>query len=155
MARSEASHHAPRVEHEFLADATPPPPEEASEMRDESLLKDYVADWMGTPHRMGGMSKDGVDCSGFVICVYRDVYADPFSNRRSRDLLAETEKIDQSELKEGDLVFFKINSRQINHVGVYLSEGYFAHASLSSGLTVSNLGEAYYSKYFYCGGRKK
>ena len=59
----------------------------------------------------------------------------------------------KEELKEGDLVFFKINSKSISHVGVYLGDDKFAHASSSKGVMISNLNEAYWKRYYYKGGR--
>jgi lipoprotein Spr len=61
--------------------------------------------------------------------------------------------VSREELKEGDLVFFKINSRSITHVGIYLGNNRFAHASSSRGVVLSNLDEPYYKRYFYKGGR--
>ena len=58
----------------------------------------------------------------------------------------------KDELKEGDLVFFKIHSRSISHIGIYLGNDRFAHAS-SKGVAISSLDDAYYSRYFYKGGR--
>ncbi len=59
----------------------------------------------------------------------------------------------KDELKEGDLVFFKIKSKSITHIGIYLGDNRFAHASTSRGVVISNLNEPYYSRYFYKGGR--
>jgi lipoprotein Spr len=61
--------------------------------------------------------------------------------------------INKSELKEGDLVFFKIGSRSITHMGVYMGNNKFAHASTSKGVMISDLDEAYWRKYYYKGGR--
>jgi lipoprotein Spr len=61
--------------------------------------------------------------------------------------------LSREELKEGDLVFFKIKSRSITHVGIYLGNNRFAHASSSRGVVLSNLDEPYYKRYFYKGGR--
>jgi lipoprotein Spr len=61
--------------------------------------------------------------------------------------------VSREELKEGDLVFFKIKSRSITHVGIYLGNNRFAHASSSRGVVLSNLDEPYYKRYFYKGGR--
>jgi lipoprotein Spr len=61
--------------------------------------------------------------------------------------------LNKEELKEGDLVFFKINSRAISHVGVYLGDNKFAHASSSRGVMISNLNEPYWRRYYYKGGR--
>ncbi|MDO7743749.1 MAG: NlpC/P60 family protein, partial [Pedobacter sp.] len=59
----------------------------------------------------------------------------------------------KDELKEGDLVFFKIKSTRITHIGIYLGDDRFAHASSSRGVVISNLNEPYYSRFFYKGGR--
>ena len=116
-------------------------------------LQLFIADWEGVPHRMGGMSKKGVDCSGFTILLCKEVYGHQFASRRSEDLFGECQPLKRDELEEGDLVFFKIGSRRINHVGVYLGDGNFAHASSSKGVMISSLSEAYYDKYFFKGGR--
>ena len=61
--------------------------------------------------------------------------------------------VNKEDLKEGDLVFFKIKSKAISHVGVYLGNNKFAHASSSRGVMISNLNEAYWKRYYYKGGR--
>ena len=61
--------------------------------------------------------------------------------------------VNREDLKEGDLVFFKINSRSITHVGVYLGNNRFAHASTTRGVALNSLDEPYYKRYFYKGGR--
>ena len=68
-------------------------------------------------------------------------------------MAAQSEAVDKRDLKEGDLVFFKIGSTRVSHVGVYLSNGYFAHATLRRGVMISSLEESYYSKYFSSAGR--
>ncbi len=122
--------------------------------RNEELYA-FIDKWKGVPHKMGGTSTRGVDCSGLVIQIYKEVYGQDFINRRARDLYTETEAIAKKDLKEGDLVFFKIGSKKINHIGLYLSNGDFVHASSSKGVMVSNLEQAYFKKYFFCGGRKR
>ena len=112
-------------------------------------------DWEGTPHKMGGNTKKGVDCSGFVIQAYLQVYNTNFSGRRAEDLFGETTPIKKDKLQKGDLVFFKINGRRIDHVGIYIQDGDFAHTSSSRGVMISNLSEAYWAKRFFMGGRKK
>lgn len=115
----------------------------------------FIEKWRGAPHRMGGMSTRGVDCSGLVIQIYKEVYNQEFTNRRARDLYTETEPLARAELREGDLVFFKIRSRNIDHIGLYLANGDFVHVSSSRGVMISNLEEAYFKKYYFGGGRKK
>lgn len=118
-------------------------------------LYTFIKDWEGTPYRYGGNSQQGVDCSGFVCQAYMEVYNQPFLNRRAEDMYKEVKPVKKDNLKEGDLVFFKINGRRIDHIGVYLNDGKFAHTSSSRGVMVSNLNEAYYRKRFYKGGRKE
>lgn len=145
-----------RYEHEAL-ETEPLPTSENVEMEVHSgtrELYDFIDAWEGTPHRMGGNTKKGVDCSGFVINIYNEVYQNPFKGRRAEDLFSETEPIRKENLREGDLVFFKIHGRRIDHVGLYLSQGDFVHVSSSRGVMISNLDEAYYQKRFFMGGRR-
>lgn len=114
-------------------------------------LFEVVHDWIGTPYRFGGSSRRGIDCSGFTKEIYSKVF-NLTIKRNSRDIFSMVNPVRRDELKEGDLVFFKIRSRRISHVGVYLGNGRFAHAS-SRGVAISNLEDRYYSRYFYKGGR--
>lgn len=111
-----------------------------------------VKDWLGTPYQYAGSSKSGADCSGFVQQVYLKIYEKPTS-RTADGMEAQSKSISKSGLKEGDMVFFKINTPDVGHVGVYLQDGYFAHASTAKGVVISNLSETYYEKYFVGGGR--
>ena len=148
-----------------------PTPAAAEAAEQESLAKDYLSqimgvavsatsnmklfhfvyDWIGTPYRYGGSSRRGIDCSAFTKQLYSDVF-NMSIRRSSRDIFSMVSPVGKDDLKEGDLVFFKIHSRSISHVGIYLGNGRFAHAS-SKGVAISNLDEAYYSRYFYKGGR--
>ena len=111
----------------------------------------FVYDWIGTPYRFGGSSKRGIDCSAFTKQLYSEVFNMDIQ-RSSRDIFSMVSPVRKDELKEGDLVFFKIHSRRISHVGIYLGNNRFAHAS-SKGVAISSLDDAYYSRYFYRGGR--
>jgi len=71
------------------------------------------------------------------------------------DIYKEVKPVKKSALKEGDLVFFKINKKKISHVGVYIGNNKFVHASVQSGVVISDLDEPYYKKYFYKAGRVK
>jgi cell wall-associated NlpC family hydrolase len=115
----------------------------------------FIKDWEGTPYRYGGNTQAGVDCSGFVCQAYTLVYKTPFLYRRARDIYKEVEPVDKIDLREGDLVFFKIKGRKIDHVGIYLNNGKFVHTSSSRGVMVSSLDEAYFAKRFFKGGRKE
>lgn len=116
-------------------------------------LTEYCKDWIGTPHVMGGMTKQGVDCSGFVDNVYMDVYGISLP-RNSQDIEKVVEPIDdKTQLKEGDLVFFNGKEGKVNHVGIYIKEDNFIHASSSKGVMVSNLNEKYWANIYRRGGR--
>ena len=150
---------------------TPKPSEEKAPDEQESLAKDYLSqimgvalsatsnmklfhfvyDWIGTPYRFGGSSRHGIDCSAFTKELYSQVFNLDIQ-RSSRDIFSMVSPVRKDDLQEGDLVFFKIHSRRISHVGIYLGNNRFAHAS-SRGVAISSLDDAYYSRYFYRGGR--
>lgn len=115
-----------------------------------SSLTDYCITWVGTPYRSGGTTKKGVDCSGFVGNVYKDVYNINLP-RRSVDMQkAVTILSDKNKMKEGDLVFF--GKGKVNHVGIFLRNDRFIHASTSKGVIVSSLEEKYWKDKFHsCG----
>ncbi len=124
--------------------------------KDNLQLYSYLAGWLGVPYRYGGNSRAGLDCSGLVINAYRNVYRKKLSRSASEMLSGDCRKINRGRLKEGDLVFFRVGKgrrRDVNHVGIYLKEGRFVHASTSGGVTVSSLDEPYYRKTWVTGGR--
>ena len=150
---------------------TPAPADGNTSDDQESLAKDYLSqimgvalsatsnmklfhfvyDWIGTPYRFGGSSKHGIDCSAFTKELYSQVFNMDIE-RNSRDIFSMVSPVKRDDLKEGDLVFFKIHSRRISHVGIYLGNNKFAHAS-SRGVAINSLDDSYYSRYFYRGGR--
>ena len=115
-------------------------------------LYDFIDKWYGTPYKYAGRSKKGVDCSDFVSLLYKSVY-DITVSGSVPDIYKLCKPIKRSEIKEGDLVFFKINKRYLSHVGVYLQNHKFVHASVHSGVIIDDLGEDYYKKYFRVAGR--
>ncbi len=114
-------------------------------------LFQFVYDWVGTPYHFGGDSRKGIDCSAFTKELYSNVF-NLTIKRNSRDIFSMVSPVRKDELQEGDLVFFKIHSRSISHVGIYLGNNKFAHAS-SRGVAINSLDDGYYSRYFYKGGR--
>ena len=121
---------------------------------DNSKLYQSIGEWMGTPYKYSGKSKKGVDCSGLVCELYKDCNNLELESC-SKDLFHNSEQIKKSDLREGDLVFFKIKKNRISHVGIYLGQNKFVHASTKNGVIVSNLEDPYYKRFFYKGGRLK
>lgn len=117
-----------------------------------SYLYYKVYEWLGICYKYSGETKKGIDCSGFVSEIYRNVYCIRLSGG-SRDIWTQVNPIEKKNLQEGDILFFKIRKGQISHVGVYLGNNFFAHASVQEGVIISNLNEEYYKKYFFKGGR--
>jgi lipoprotein Spr len=110
-------------------------------------------EWAGTRYRYGQAAKQkGTDCSGFVSSVFRDVYCTELS-RSSGSIWPQTQPVKKEDLREGDILFFRIRKGQISHVGIYLGNHKFIHAAVKGGVIVSDLDEPYYAKYFYMGGR--
>jgi len=119
--------------------------------RNKSLYT-FIEEWYGTPYRFGGTGKNGIDCSAFTRLLYEEVYNMDLL-RTSVEQFSNALYIRRDELKEGDLVFFKIRSKRISHVGVYLYDGKFVHASVSQGVVISDLNDAYWTRYYAGGGR--
>jgi cell wall-associated NlpC family hydrolase len=110
-------------------------------------LDNAYREWVGVPHRDGGLSKKGIDCSGFVHLVFKDKFAQKVP--RTTASLAKTGiQINQRQLQPGDLVLFKIRWG-VNHVGIYTGDGTFIHASKSKGVWRSKLGLKYWQDHYW------
>lgn len=124
---------------------------------DNHALYREIKSWLGTPHHDGMHKKqEGTDCSGFVMEVYLKVYDIKIERNSARIYTHSCTPIDPSQLREGDLVFFHGgNASRITHVGIYLKDNMFAHASSSRGVVIDDLTARYYSDHFYAAGRVK
>ena len=118
---------------------------------DETLIA-FLDDWYGTRYRLGGIDKSGVDCSAFVQTFFSAMYGLAIS-RTCREQYSDTRRIKKTQLQEGDLVFFKTRGRSVSHVGIYLRNNKFIHASTSSGVMISDLSEDYFTKRYAGAGR--
>jgi len=119
----------------------------------EKMLMEIIK-YLDTPYKYGGSSPDGIDCSAFTRTIYGNVLSVEL-NRSAKEQYAQGIKIDKPEdLKFGDLVFFNTRRRvKPGHVGIYIGDNLFAHASSKNGVIVSSLEEDYYSHRFM-GGRR-
>ena len=124
----------------------------AEEVRHTKMFE-FIDDWYGTPYRLGGTTKKGVDCSAFSQFLFASVYG--FSiPRTAREQYNLTTRISRTELKEGDLIFFNTRGG-ISHVGVYLQNNKFVHASTSGGVMISDIFDEYWARKFVGVGRLK
>lgn len=116
--------------------------------KEELYLYETVASWLGTPYRLGGNGSQGIDCSGFVREIYKNVYNRPLHRTVNSIYQNDIKTISRRKLNTGDLLFFNFTKekRKFSHVGIYLKKGYFIHASTSGGVIVSHLSTPYYKK---------
>ncbi|MEG0069857.1 C40 family peptidase [Cetobacterium sp.] len=104
--------------------------------------------WKGTPYRLGGTTKKGVDCSAFVQRLYREKFEKQLP-RTTKTMAKEGEKVkNRNDWEVGDLIFFKIGWRKTHHVGVYLGRNRFLHASTSKGVIISNI-DSYWNSHLW------
>jgi lipoprotein Spr len=108
--------------------------------------------WWGTKYCLGGSTEDCIDCSAFTQNLMREVYAINIP-RTAKEQYDNSEHIKKNDLQEGDLVFFQTSRRGISHVGVYIANNKFAHASGSSGVTISDLDDSYWKQRYRAAGR--
>jgi cell wall-associated NlpC family hydrolase len=111
-----------------------------------AAIRETGADWIGTPYRFGGEGRSGIDCSAFTRQVFRETFGIELP-RNTALQVQEGFEVSRDELQAGDLVFFRRGGTR--HVGVYLGDGEFIHASTSRGVMISNLSEGYFDRYYW------
>ncbi|HEY9167639.1 MAG TPA: NlpC/P60 family protein [Candidatus Kryptonia bacterium] len=118
----------------------------------QSLFMEVILSYMGTPYHIGGTDHSGMDCSGFSMVVFDSVFKKqlPHSARQQSTF---GESVSRDDLGIGDLIFFKTTGPVISHVGIYLGDDLFAHASVEQGVTISSLESTYYKRR-YAGAKK-
>ncbi|WP_293788195.1 C40 family peptidase [uncultured Pedobacter sp.] len=108
-----------------------------AQLQSKSLYR-FITDWTGVKYRFGGLDKNGIDCSGFAFLLEKEIYGVTLP-RISREQANVVKRKDVDNLKEGDLLFFSFGGNDVDHVGVYLNNGFFVHASTTRGVIVDDL----------------
>jgi len=111
-----------------------------------NLLSQYK-EWKGVKYKYGGNSKSGIDCSAFIQKTFKDKL-NIILPRTTTYQATYGKEIHMENLEMGDLIFFK-TGYDSRHVGIYLGEGKFMHASTKRGVTISRLDNPYYSSHFW------
>lgn len=145
---------APRTDYQALAQASVKLGVDI-DLHDNHKLYLNAAQWIGTPYRLGGDNAQGIDCSGLTLQLYKDTYRIRLPRSTSKQKFEVQRQLTHDELREGDLVFFNSHpsSKKATHVGIYLKDWKFIHASSTQGVIVSSLLEEYYKEHWICGGR--
>jgi cell wall-associated NlpC family hydrolase len=121
-------------------------------LREKMLME--IIKYLGTPYKYGGNNVDGIDCSAFTQNIYKSVLGIELERSARLQFNQGAEISEMNELKFGDLVFFNTRKRvKPGHVGIFIGENLFAHASSKKGVTISSLDHSYYSKR-YMGARR-
>ena len=120
---------------------------DVSSQASKQALYDHYNEWRGVRYKLGGLSKRGIDCSGFVYVTYKSRLG--INLPRTTKLQSELgKKVSKKDLKTGDLVFFK-TGKITKHVGIYLEENMFLHASASKGVMISRLDNVYWKSNYW------
>lgn len=119
---------------------------EKTEISNKEKIMTFYKEWKGTKYRLGGTSKKGIDCSALMQNLFREEFGISLS-RTTATQVKEGIKISKSNLKSGDLIFFKIK-RNVRHVAVYIGDNKFIHASTSSGVVISEFNNYWNKKYW-------
>lgn len=129
--------------------------EKVKKASDKDLVKE-AKKWIGTKYKYGGHSLKGTDCSGLVMEIFLNVYNLKLP-RSSSEQYNYCKKIKKSQLDVGDLVFFATgkSKKRVSHVGLYIGNDQFIHASTSKGVIISRLTQEYYKRTYYSSGRVK
>lgn len=133
----------PRVSHGVV--------ERAAYSKDAAVARDKLysqyEEWKGVRYRYGGLSKRGIDCSGFVHVTFRSKFGVRLP-RTTEKLSRVGAPVERSGLRTGDLVFFR-TGRKVRHVGIYIENGKFLHASKNRGVMISRLNNVYWNERYW------
>jgi cell wall-associated NlpC family hydrolase len=112
----------------------------------KKALQAQHKEWHGTRYRLGGLSRSGVDCSGFVYLTFQERLGMTLPRDTFKQSL-QGRDIAKKDLQAGDLVFFRTG--RYNHVGIYMDNGQFMHASTRQGVKISRMGDAYWTRTYW------
>ncbi|MFA6541377.1 MAG: NlpC/P60 family protein [Bacteroidota bacterium] len=110
-------------------------------------MMDLILEWMGTPYEYGAESRSGTDCSGFTLQMFSQSAGIKLPRSTEEQVKMGT-PVGKENLKFGDLVFFNTTGQNPSHVGIYIGDDMFAHASVSFGVTLSSMYSSYYKKRY-------
>jgi cell wall-associated NlpC family hydrolase len=113
----------------------------------DQKMMDEILQWIGTPYEYGGETKSGIDCSAFTKTIFQKT-AGLDLPRTTEEQVQRGKSIQRNDLKFGDLLFFNTTGQNPSHVGIYIGDDMFAHASVSGGVTLSSLYSSYYKKRY-------
>ncbi len=113
--------------------------------RQETRLLQEILRHIGTPYRLGGTGSDGIDCSAYISTVFRNSMNIELP-RSTIEQYRMGRRVQMSERKFGDLIFFNTTGQNPSHVGIYIGDNLFAHASVSNGVTISSLESTYFQR---------
>jgi len=119
---------------------------------DQAKMMREISKMMGVSYKLGGEDEHGIDCSAYTMHVYKNSIGKTLP-RSSAEQFNMGIPVIYEDLKFGDLVFFNTTGEVASHVGIYLGDDLFAHASVSLGVTISSL-ESFYYKRRYEGARR-
>jgi cell wall-associated NlpC family hydrolase len=114
---------------------------------DQSKMMRSISRYMGVPYSYGGSGSNGMDCSGYTMTVYKESIG-KLLPRSAHEQARIGTNVPFADLKFGDLVFFNTTGSTASHVGIYLGDDLFAHASVSLGVTISSLESSYFKKRY-------
>ena len=122
----------------------------AAANKQSSTVLSRAVNVLGTPYRWGGSSPSkGFDCSGLVKYAFNDVSAVDLPRTSSEMASGHGQKVERKDLKPGDLLFFNIKSRKVNHVAIYLGNDRFIHAPRrGKSVTIDTLKKPYWQSHY-------
>jgi cell wall-associated NlpC family hydrolase len=141
----ERAAHEERVENDVIVNVTEAGNRIVLPTQHETQILSEALRHIGTPYKLGGGGSNGIDCSGYTRLVFRSSVNIDLP-RLTADQYRQGRAVRVNDLKFGDLIFFNTTGRNPSHVGIYLGDNLFAHASVTSGVTISSLNSSYFQR---------